>query len=549
MIEDAQPGAVPSTIVRKGDLMKSLELFAAILLSAMMIFFLSVRATHAGALWRDEAGAVQLAQLPKLSDITANFQHEAFPPPFPLLLRNYVALFGATDASLRWFGFIVGVAVVVVAWFNSRALGDRAPLLFLALFGLNATFLIWGTSLRGYGLGCVLLLLTLGLAAKAIRQPTTANAVLATLASIASVQIMVNAIPLIAAIAAAAFTIFLLQRRFRQATVVCFCAAACALSFVPYLKAYLDADWNVPLKYPVTFLSLCEKLRLALEEGGPLIALFWYLAVPLIVFAGIWLWWILRRNRSFAEAHLLLFLIAVSVLPIFAYYAFLKILSYPMRPWYYLPLLCAVAGAVDLVGGILARIQWINIARLFLAIAALLFLPFTIWKSAHERLTDIDLVAQKLQQDARADDLIVINPWFLGISFNRSYHGVTPWLTLPAIGEHRIHRFDLVKMKMMSPNPIDDVIDAMKQTLKSGNRVWLVGGAHMPQPGTAPLSLPPAPNSQFKWSIDAYTRAWSQQVAMFAQDHALHGEFPNPMGSAVSGFEKVPLWMIDGWRD
>jgi hypothetical protein len=530
-------------------LIKHAEWIVAILLSATVLFVLFVRATHAGPLWRDEAATVQLAQLPTPSDITANFQHEAFPLPFPLLIRTYAALFGASDASLRWFGFIVGVAVVAAAWFNSRAVGDRAPLLFLALVGLNATFLIWGTSLRGYGLGCVFLLLTLGLTAKAIRQPTTGNAVVATLASIASVQVMVNAVPLIAAIGTSAFTVFIFQRRFRQTTVVCACATICALSFLPYAKAYLGADWNVVVKYPTPFFSLWDKFRLALEEQGLLMAVFWYAAVPLIIFAAIWRWWTWRRDKSFAEAHLLLFLIAVSALSIFAYYTFLKILSYATRSWYYLPLLCAVAGAIDLMGGILARARWIRIARLLFAIAALLFLPFTLWKSAHERLTDIDLVAQKLQQDARASDLIVVNPWFLGISFNWYYHGATQWLTLPEIGEHRIHRFDLVKMKMMSPIPIDDVIDAMKQTLKSGNRVWLVGGAHMPQPGRAPLSLPPAPNSQFRWNADTYARAWSQQIAMFAQDHALRGEFPNPVGDPVNEFEKVPLWMIEGWRD
>jgi len=408
---------------------------------------------------------------------------------------------------------------------------------------------VWGTSLRGYGLGCVLLLLTIGLTGKAISQPTTANVVAATIAAIASVQITVNAVPLIAAIAASALLVFILQRRFQQAAVVCVCLATCAFSLVPYAKGYLTADWNVVLKYPATFGSLWEKLRLAIEERGLFMGAFWYAVVPLTVLGASWRWWTLRRDKSFAEAHLLLFLIAVSALSIFAYYTFLKILSYATRSWYYLPLLCAVAGAIDLMGGILARARWIRIARLLFAIAALLFLPFTLWKSAHERLTDIDLVAQKLQQDARASDLIIVNPWFLGISFNWYYHGATQWLTLPEIGEHRIHRFDLVKMKMMSPIPIDDVIDAMKQTLKSGNRVWLVGGAHMPQPGRAPLSLPPAPNSQFRWNADTYARAWSQQIAMFAQDHALRGEFPNPVGDPVNEFENVPLWMIEGWRD
>src|SRR3989440_8566751 len=178
----------------KIDIITRVELLTAILLSAIVLFFLFVRSTHAGALWRDEAATLQLAQMPTLDDVAANFQHEAFPLPFPLLVRSYIALFGATDASLRWFGFVIGVAMVAVAWFNSRAIKDRGPLLLLTLFGLNATFLMWGTSLRGYGLGCVLLLLTLGFTVKALSEPTITNAIAATLAAIASVQIMINAV-------------------------------------------------------------------------------------------------------------------------------------------------------------------------------------------------------------------------------------------------------------------------------------------------------------------------------------------------------------------
>src|SRR5712691_214250 len=169
-------------------MIRGFELVLSVLLTLLVLVFLVVRATHAGPLWRDEAAALQLARMPMLADVAANFQHEAFPLPFPLAIRGYTALFGETDASLRWFGCIVGVAMIAVAWFNSRAAGDRGPFLFLALFGLNATFLMWGTSLRGYGLSSALFLLALGLTLKAVRQPTITNAFGATIAAIASVQ-------------------------------------------------------------------------------------------------------------------------------------------------------------------------------------------------------------------------------------------------------------------------------------------------------------------------------------------------------------------------
>jgi hypothetical protein len=530
---------------RKIDILTLAERIGAALLLLLALFFLFTRATHAGALWRDEAATLQLAQMPALSDVAKNFQHEAFPLPFPLLIRTYTALFGASDASLRWFGFIVGVATLAAAWSNSRALGDRGPLLFLALFGLNATFVTWGTSLRGYGLGCVLLLLTLGLSAKAIRQPTTTNAVFATIAAIASTQIMINAVPLIAAIAASAFIVFFFQHRFRQATVVCVCAAICALSFVPYAKAYLTADWNVVLKYPADFFSLWEKFRLALEEQGVLAGTFWYVAVPLTMLGAIRLWWSLRNEKSSAEAQLTPFLILASALSIFAYYAFLKVLSYATRPWYYLPLLCVVAGAIDLISGTLARTQWIRVARLIFATVALFFLPFTLWKSARERLTDIDLIAHKLEEEATPSDLIVVNPWHFAPSFYRYYHGSTPWITVPTMSEHRIHRYDLMKSKMMEPDPLSDVRATVEQTLQSDHRVWIVGGARPLDPDMPGLG--PAPNPYFGWT--GYMSLWSMELGSFLNAHAISGEVVLEPIAGVNNVENVPLLVARGWRD
>ena len=525
----------------KIDILKAVELLVAILLSAVVIVLLFIRATHAGALWRDEAATLQLAQLPTLGDVAANFQHEAFPLPFPLLIRTYVALFGASDAGLRWFGFVIGVAMVAVAWLNSRAINDRGPVLFLTLFGLNATFLVWGTSVRGYGLGCVLLLLTLGLAVKALSQPTITNAVAATLAAIGSLQIMVNAIPLIAAIAISAILVFISQRRFRPAIIVCICAALCALSFLPYLKSYLGADWNIVLKYPTAFVSLWEKFQLAEYPAW----IFWCTGVPLVFIATISRLWILRREKSSAEAQRLLFLIAVGALSIFAYYAFLKFLSYATRPWYYLPLLCAVAGAIDLMGGILSRAQWLRIARLLVVIGALLLLPFTLWKSARERLTDIDIVAHKLEQECAPNDLIVLNPWSFAPSFYRYYHGSTPWITVPTMSEHRIHRYDLMKSKTMETDPLGDVRSAIQQTLQSQHRVWIVGGAQPRDPNMPRLG--PAPNPYFGWA--GYMAFWSMELGSFLNQHAASGEVALEPMPDVNSEENVPLLVASGWRD
>ena len=398
--------------------------------------------------------------------------------------------------------------------------------------------------LRGYGIGCFFLILAIGLTARAIRQPTIGNAIGAIIGGIGSVQFMINAIPLIAAIAGSAVLVFVIEKQFRRAVIVFACGAMCALSFAPYIHSYLSADWNIVLKYPTDFASLSEKFQLALQEHSVFAAILWYAAVPLTLVVSIWCWRTLRGQRA-PEAPVLLFLIAVSIFSILAYYGFLKILSYATRPWYYLPLLCAVAAAIDLAAGILSRAQWFRIARILFAALALAILPFKVWSVAHERLTDIDVLAGKLEHAATGNDLIVINPWHFAPSFYRYYHGSTPWITVPTMSEHRVHRYDLMKSKILEIDPLADVRSAIQQTLQSGHRVWIVGGARPLDPNMPRLG--PAPNPYFGWA--GYMSYWSMEIGSFLNAHAANGQVViEPMPDVNDG-ENVPLLVAEGWKD
>src|SRR5438132_14223940 len=116
---------------KKLDLVATAEWLLGILLTAIIVSLLLVRAFHAGGLWRDECAVVQLARMSSVSDIFRNFQHEAFPPLFLLLVRGYTALFGSSDTVLRSVGFCVGCLLVGAFWTNSRLLRRCVPLVCL----------------------------------------------------------------------------------------------------------------------------------------------------------------------------------------------------------------------------------------------------------------------------------------------------------------------------------------------------------------------------------------------------------------------------------
>src|SRR5207244_6435469 len=128
-----------------------------------------------------------------------------------------------------------------------------------------------------------------------------------------------------------------------------------------------------------------------------------------------------------------------------------------------------LAGAIELLASNLVHKTSLRITRLVLVIATAIGMPFALWPKIIERQTNADIVARKLEESAQLRDVIIANPWFLGISFNWYYHGNTPWITCPTMVDHRMHRFDLLKAKMISPTPIDDLLETVRQTLQSNN--------------------------------------------------------------------------------
>jgi hypothetical protein len=529
----------------KIEWIKRAEWLTAILLSLVILFLLIVRATHAGALWRDECGTVQLAQMSSVTDVIKNFEHQTLPPLFPLMLRLYLALFGATDASMQCFRLVVGVAFICVAWVNSRLMGHGVPLVLLALLGLNTTFLYWG----GYSLTCVFPILALGLTAKLLLQPTFPRTMGTVAAAVVSVQLLSNNLVLVSAIAFSAMIACLIRGFAKLALIVAGIGLCCVASAIAYLRIYSAADWRVVLKSPVSFPSLWYNFKLALGDPVSLMPWLWYVIFLATIVGGAWQLAMIWHGRDSRRSLVLLFCILLSLAAPLAYFASFRLAGYHISGRHYLPLVGLLAGNIDLIVAQLSRIKGIRLARLGFVMAALVFFPFAAWPKIIERQTNIDLIAQKLQTDAGPNDLIVLNPWSLGVSFNWYYHGPTRWVTVPIISDHRIHRFDLIKAKMMMSFPLDDLEHEISSSLRSGNRVWFVGSVALLKPGQAPLLPLAAPDPEFGWQVFTYRKAWSQQLGVFIRRHALQAKVVLRPGAEINKMESVTLWTAEGWTD
>jgi hypothetical protein len=243
--------------------------------------------------------------------------------------------------------------------------------------------------------------------------------------------------------------------------------------------------------------------------------------------------------------------LAVCGLSVIGYYVFLRVLSYTTSVWHYLALICVLAAALDLIASNLCTANWLRLVRLGFGAISLIAAPFADWSAITERQTNVDLVAQAVTARAAPSDLIVVVPWPFGIPFQRYYRGAAHWITIPSIADHQVHRYDLMKSKMISAHPIDDLAEAIRVTLVSGNRVWFVGGLYLPTPEKGPMVLPPAPASRFKWDNRAYTDSWWQQLSVLAVLHANRLDpvtLPVLRNTRTNDLEQTSLTVGQGWH-
>jgi hypothetical protein len=535
--------------VTRLDFLKRAEWSVAALLSAIALFLLVVRATHAGALWRDECGTVQLAQMPTKSDIIENFDHQTFPPLVPLVVRMYIRFCGGSDAVLRCLGLAAGAAFVCAAWFNARAVGHGVPLLSLALFGLSPAFLTWGTTVGGYGFGAVFIVLTFTMSAKLLLARTPFVILGVFIATLGSHQFVISNLTLAVTIGLSALLVAIIHRAFKTVPIVVAIIVCSVLIGALYLKIFSSAEWRIVFQQSVHPSEVWRGFTGAYGTSPLLTWVFGGCFITAVIAAG----WMLSKQGSRhligSESIVLPFALLVAVLSPVAYLAVLSLSGYRTKPWHYVLLLALLGATIDTISMLISRTPWLRVARLIGAILAAVAAATPAWIIVHERQTNIDIVSKKVAELARPADLIVVAPWQYGISFNRYYHCDTPWITLPTMDDHRIHRYDLMLAKMMSPHPIDDVLDKVSQTLVAGNRVWLVGGVRTLELGRAPLFLPPAPKDRFGWDSAAYSESWWEQVSGFVREHGEHGQNVSlPSSGPVNQIEDVPLVVVDGWQ-
>jgi hypothetical protein len=527
---------------------------------------------HAGALWRDEVNSVDLCNSPTISDIVNNLQFDSFPLLWHLSLRAWIhSGIGSTDQGIRVLGLLTGLGILATLWNNARRFRYPTPIATLTLLGFTSAVLCYGDSIRGYGLGILLELLSLGFMWDIATKPNAWRVCVALIAALASVQVLFYNSVVLFAICCGAAAVALRQRHFSRVLLIGIIGLVCAISVAPYhVLAARSAGFRPMLLHEPTISWLMSKFTQAVgfDPSNPISTYeyndrMWELAViaALVVallsalqpgeiraatgavndpqpIAGS-----KRFRMDVATYHLTILLVGVP-----GYWLFLHALAYVMQPWYYLALLGLVAACVD---GLFASTR-APLVRVFLCLAALRYCAVNAapdWYDARLRKTNIKLICDQLSRLENRGDLVVLSPWFYGVTFQRYHKGPAVYVAVPGVSFLSYQKMDLLIKPMQNPDAMQPMLDQIAAALHNGHSVYLIGDYLYPNYGPSPPTIHPVPDPMHGWDAGQYSFAWAQQVAYLVVHHAKSAEPLDVRTEGVSDYERPDVRVVKGWID
>jgi hypothetical protein len=537
-----------------GQSLARCEFAAAILLTLVLIAFHFLFFFHAGPLWRDEISSLSLAAKPTFSEFWESLKFDPFPASYFLVLRLWHAIgLAQSDLALRGLGLVIGLALIGSLWLASYLADKSPPVWALALFAFNPLTLEVGDSLRPYGFSLIWIVLAFALIERiTFARVTKITALCALIAAILSVQSNFTNALVLFSIAAGAVVVLLTKRAWSKVFLVLGIGASAAFSLLPYLPIMrATRDWSKILANENDIASVIGVARDAIAISGVFAQWIWLALIVGTLVVAVIVTFVRRRSGEVIDVARDRIIFAVTVLVVAAVVTigFLCAAKYLVFPRYFL--------AVLAIGALCVNSFWKAIpnqtATRALSFCLALIVAATSLQSlsgrARMRMTNCDKISAVVENRAGPDDLIILTSPLYGISFQRYYQGRANWIALPQLGDFSLHRWDLLKQAMTEPDPVSDLLSRAENVLRANHKIFLVGKLG-PAPATEPEPLPPAPNSQFGWQMEAYTNQWKSELTYSIEHRALHGtNLPVGGQESVNPLEHLGLFEVSGLRE
>jgi hypothetical protein len=530
-----------------------IEISVGLILTGLLVYLHVVFFLHAGALWRDETNSVGIATLPSIKDIWENIEYDSFPILWHLTMRMWFALgMGGSDLNIRLLGLLSGIGIIVVLWLNARKFNCRIPLIALALIGFNAAVISAGDSIRAYGLGMLSGLMTIGVIWQTAVKGRRKDWVIALIVSLIAVHMLFyNAVVLLTACTAGAVVCWRM-RLWKRMMGILGIGVIAAISLLSYLASIESAKrWNMIVHYPVDLDRLWLKIQESLVSTALWMPELWIcVAIVAVIVAFIM---VVRKTAALDEKQrqVVLFAGTLLVFGTTAYLVFLKVLSYFMQPWYFVVLIAMAGTGIDTIFATALQGRRRCWLRIIFALAIALLVFANVRQKVVERKTNVDVIAETIEKEARPGDAIVLGRWYYGIPFQRYYHGKAQWITIPPVDDHRFHRYDQLQKQMRSGDVMMPVLSLIERSLKSGNKVWIVGDMMLlPRQGEFLPMEAQHPDKNGIWAETPYYALWSKQMWSFLMSHAKENREETPkIHDPVNSDECLRVYILNGWQN
>lgn len=519
----------------------------------LMVFVVALHfkfLVNAGGLWRDETHSFNLANMPALKDVFDAQKIETHPVFMSLALRLWIlAGFSTSDMKIRVFGLLVGLAILGALWLNARLLGYKLPTIGMLLLGLSPVIIRYGDSIRPYGLAMLFSLLAFGLYWRVTVKPSAKCVVPATLTGVIMVQCLTQNAFLLMAIGIGSMTVCLRKRLWKRAIFIAGMGLTAAISLIPYLSVWKQVKEVVLLN---TIPDGSAMNAMVNAFGSPGIAMSWvwiFLLVILIMIAKVDQGRVQNKNdqSEMSTGDLKLYAKTVLVISALGYTMFLSILNFYSQPWHFVTLIAVLAACLDAIFG-----SWQRGALFRIVLVIILVVVFggSVWKQVQMRQTNLDMIANHLENHVKKDDLILIYPFWYGVTFQRYYDGKSKWDSIPPLEDHTLQRYDLVKKRMVETNPMASVLSKITETLDTGNKIFVVGALPRVSSGQKLPSVSSAPHPVTGWNCVTYIVHWGRQVSLALEKKALERNFFVPRTDRViNPYENVRVEIIQGLKE
>jgi hypothetical protein len=531
--------------------LQRVELLFAIALTLGLIGLHCMALFSAGPLWRDEISSLTLATKPTWRGVWSTLVYDPFPALFFTTLRAWHALFGGSDIALRVLGCMIGVICLAGFWTSARWTNRRPPLLALAFLGLSPTLIVWGDSLRPYGLAVLSILLAFAGFWLAVNEPRPIYLLAATAAVVLAAQAIFTNAPLLLACGVSAAVVAARRRQWMRALIPLGLGAVAALSLLPYASVLrATADWAEIRKAPLPMTAHLEVLREALLNAGSVTVWLWIMATGIAIGVALISQIHPASERTTRDLRdLRLYAVVAGLVGSVATLVFFQRLQWPSNIWYFLPMLALAAIAIDRILDFESASRGGIILRLILSVACVVSSAGAAFTKVQVRASNLDVIASVLEKHAGREDLIVIYPFVDAITFSRYFHGRAPFETIPKIDDLSLHRWDQLVQQARKENAIAPLLTRVNETLRSGHQVWVA--TTFPLTAAAGSAPPVHPlRDPARQRIGYFLGGWGEQFVANLREHVERsGPVKVALDQPVSRYERSRLFVFSGWKD